>query len=32
MQAHGYEPDKQGVRGHAGIELKPEPSRTDFNR
>jgi hypothetical protein len=32
MQAHGYQPDKQGVRGYAGIELKPEPSRTDFNR
>jgi putative DNA primase/helicase len=32
MQAHGYEPDKRGVRGYASIELKPEPSRTDFNR
>jgi putative DNA primase/helicase len=32
MQTHGYEPDKRGVRGYAGIELEPEPSRTDFNR
>jgi putative DNA primase/helicase len=32
MQTHGYEPDKSGVRGYAGIQLKPEPSRTDFDR
>lgn len=32
MQTHGYEPEKKGVRGYAGIELKSAASRTDFNR